>query len=224
MRTEADWLRILIECGVHLTTAGKWAPVFAEQITAGTFSAGDSELDDFLGQILKESARLEKAEENLSYSATRMAQVWPGRYARVDDFGQKMKDAAGLFVPNDRALELHRNPEALANATYGGRLGNVEPGDGWKYRGRGLMQVTGRDNYRVVGETLGIDLLAAPDLMAQPETALRASIAWWEGNVPDGVMGDIRKVTKRVNGADLGLGERETLTLAAQKAIGDASA
>jgi len=212
MRTEADWSRILIECGVHLTTAAKWAPVFAEQIGPDTFSAGDSELDDFLGQILKESAKLEKTEENLSYTATRMAQVWPGRYARVDDFGQKMKDAAGLFVPNDRALELHRNPEGLANATYGGRLGNVEAGDGWKFRGRGLMQVTGRYNYRLVGEALGLDLLENPDQLAQPEAALRASIAWWEGNVPDSVMGDIRKVTKIVNGADLGLAERQDLT------------
>ena len=51
MRTAADWTRILIECGVHLTTAARWAPVFAEHIGQGTFSVGDSELDDFLGQI-----------------------------------------------------------------------------------------------------------------------------------------------------------------------------
>lgn len=210
MRTEADWLRILIECGVHLTTAGKWAPVFAEQITAGTFSAGDSELDDFLGQILKESGKLEKTEEALSYSTERLMAVWPKRFPTPDD-----------------AQPYARSPEALANRVYGGRLGNVNPGDGWMFRGSGLIQVTGRGNVEALMPVIGWTGTAeelAHALRTDPAVALRASIAWWEGNVPDGVMGDIRKVTKRVNGADLGLGERETLTLAAQKAIGDASA
>lgn len=212
MRGAADWLRILIECGVHVTTAGRWADVFAAEIRADTFSLGDAELDDFLGQILKESAKLERTEEALGYSATRMAQVWPGRFARLDDAGVKMKDTAGLFVPNDEALALHMNPEALANRVYGSRLGNNEPGDGWKYRGRGLMQVTGKDNYRAVGEALGLDLVADPDQLNNPAIALRASIAWWEGNIPDAIVGDTMRVTKRVNGGTLGLAERQALT------------
>ena len=198
MRTEADWSRILIECGVHLTTAAKWAPVFAEQIGPDTFSAGDSELDDFLGQILKESGKLEKTEEALSYSAERLMAVWP---TRVPTPGDAQPDA--------------RSPEALANRVYGGRLGNVNPGDGWMFRGGGLIQVTGRGNVEALMPVIGWDGTAeelAHALRTDPATALRASIAWWEGNVPDGVMGDTRKVTKIVNGADLGLAERQALT------------
>lgn len=198
MRTAADWTRILIECGVHLTTAAKWAPVFADLIGPDTFSAGDSELDDFLGQILKESGKLEKTEEGLSYSAERLMAVWPKRFPTLGD-----------------AQPYARSPEALANRVYGGRLGNVNPGDGWMFRGGGLIQVTGRGNVEALMPVIGWDGTAeelAHSLRTDPATALRASILWWEGNVPDGVMGDIRKVTKAVNGADLGLAERQDLT------------
>ena len=203
MRTQADWVRLLVQCGVKAATAARWAPVFAVEAGAGKFSTGDAELDDFLGQVLHESAMLERVEENLNYTAERMCAVWPARFPRVSD-----------------ALPYARSPEALANRVYGGRLGNTQPGDGWRYRGRGLVQVTGRDNYAMVGKAVGLDLIAQPELLAQPAYALRASIAWWEGRIPDSAMGDVVRVTKLVNGGTAGLEHRRQLTEAAGKAVG----
>ena len=203
MKTTADWVRILTQCGVRAATAARWAPVFAAEIQPGTFSAGIGELDDFLGQVLHESGMLERLEENLNYSAERLCEVWPARFPRLAD-----------------ALPYARSPEALANRVYGGRLGNTQPGDGWRYRGRGLLQVTGRDNYAAVGRALVLDLVGNPDQLALPAIALRASIAWWERNVPDSAMGDIKRVTRTVNGGTNGLQHRTELTNAAQKAVG----
>lgn len=201
-----DWLKILTACGVRSDRAASWAPVFDAEIKPGTFSAGGSELDDFLGQVLHESNMLSRLEENLNYtSAARIAAVWPTRFKDASD--------AEAFV---------RNPRGLANKVYGGRMGNHGPNDGWKYRGRGLIQVTGWLNYESVGKRLGLDLIADPDLLASPAIALRASIAWWEGNIPDHVMGNIRKVTQRVNGGTVGLEHREQLTQAADRADGRA--
>lgn len=202
MRTAAEWNQILIACQVKPQTAARWAEVFAAEIQPGTFSAGDSEIDDFLGQILHESGMLERLEEGLSYSAERLMAVWPKRFPTLGD-----------------AQPYARSPEALANRVYGSRLGNTEPGDGWRYRGRGLVQITGRGNYRATGEALGIDLEADPDQLAAPAIALRASIAWWEKNLPDSVMGDIVAVTRRVNGGTVGLADRERLTDEVGRAI-----
>lgn len=204
MRKAADWVRILVQCGVKAVTAARWADVFAAEVGAGKFSAGDAEIDDFLGQVLHESGMLERLEENLNYTrAERLCEVWPTRFKTAGD--------AEKFV---------RNPAALANKVYGGRMGNTDPGDGYRYRGRGLIQVTGRDNYAAVARATGLDLLANPDMLAQPAIALRASIAWWEGRIPDAAMGDVKRVTRLVNGGTHGLAHRKQLTEAAGKAVG----
>ncbi|WP_322741683.1 glycoside hydrolase family 19 protein [Glaciimonas soli] len=203
IRTVNDWHAILISCQVKPATAQRWAAVFAAEISSRTFSLGDSEIDDFLGQVLHESSMLERLEENLFYTTPeRIVAVWPHR-----------------FGTNEQALPYLRNPVALANKVYSNRLGNTTPGDGYQYRGRGLLQVTGKDNYAVVGKALKLDLENTPDLLAQPVIALRASIAWWEGNVPDCIMGDLVRVTKRVNGGINGLAHRELLTSAAMRMI-----
>lgn len=197
-----NWLEILIKCGVRATTAARWAPVFAEAIKPGTFSAGNAELDDFIGQVLHESRRLERLVEDLRYSATRLCEVWPARFPTIA--------AAAPFA---------HNPEALANKVYGGRLGNVRPGDGWLYRGRGLVQVTGRANYAAVGKALGLPLEQQPELLETPRVALLASIAWWERNVPDAFANNPAKVTKAVNGGTAGLAERVALTNKAREGL-----
>jgi putative chitinase len=202
MKTQAEWVRILQQCQVKAATAARWAPVFAAEVKPGTFSAGIGELDDFLGQVLHESGMLERIEENLNYGAARMCQVWPTRFPTAA--------SAASFVGN---------PVALANKVYGGRLGNTQPGDGWRFRGRGLVQVTGRDNYATVGKALGLDLAGNPDMLAQPAIALRASIAWWERKIPDSAMGDVRRITKLVNGGKHGLDDRGRLAALAAKAL-----
>lgn len=198
-----DWAAILSSVGCSNQTATSWAPVFARVITPATFSKGDAELPDFLGQVMHESGMLTRIEENLNYtSAARICAVWPTRFRTQAD--------AEPFV---------RNPQGLANKVYGGRMGNTQPGDGWKFRGRGLLQVTGRDNYRTVGERLGVDLVTAPDLLARPVWALRSAVAWWNRNIPDEALGNVSRITKLVNGGDHGLADRLALTQRAGSAL-----
>jgi putative chitinase len=187
-RDETTWNRVLIQCGVKPITAAMWSIHFASTIKESTFSAGESELDDFLREILHESAMLSRLEEGLNYSAERLMQVWPTRFPTLES-----------------ALPYARNGRVLANKVYDGRMGNVEPGDGFKYRGRGVIMVTGRANYTALSKIMGIDLVNSPDLLAQPVIALKVAIAWWEGNVPDSIMGDLKRVRKAVNGGSTGL-------------------
>jgi putative chitinase len=201
-RSATEWQMILIACGVDDHTASTWGPVFADVITEKSFSQGDLELDDFLGQILHESGKLTRLSENLNYSAERLCAVWPGRFPTLES-----------------AQPFAHNPEALANFVYGGRMGNTEPGDGWFYRGRTPIQLTGKDNYAHVGDLMGQDLVTSPELLEQPRFALEACIHWWEDRIPDSMLGDVTKITKRVNGGLLGLAEREHITQEAKEAL-----
>lgn len=203
-RNASEWNTILIACGVKPFTAAKWGTVFAAVIDEHTFSAGDSEVDDFLGQVLHESAMLERLEEGLYYKTPgRLMATWPTRFKSLAD-----------------ELPYLRNPEALANKVYGGRMGNVNPGDGWRNRGAGLIQVTGADNLRALQKATGIPVFDKPELLRKPTVeALRVVIAWWEGNVPDSLMGDLVKVTKRVNGGTIGLAHRRALTDESRSAL-----
>ncbi len=201
-RTVEQWRRILTDCQCTMHNAEVWAPVLAAGITDSTFSSGERELPDFLGQVLHETSMLSRLIENLNYSkAERIKEVWPKRFTTVE--------AAIPFV---------HNPQALANYVYGGRMGNVHQGDGWKYRGRGF-QVTGHDNYLALGNAIAVDLVADPDRLAEPAIALKAFIAFWERSVPDSVMGDIKRVTLAVNGGDVGLADRLQLTNRAAEAL-----
>jgi putative chitinase len=200
--TQTDWLRILIAAGVRPAVAAPWSAVFAATIRAGTFSAGDADLRNFVGQIVHESQGLTRMVENLNYSALRLTQVWPSRF--------KTLASASLYA---------HAPERLANAVYGGRMGNTEPGDGWRFRGRSPLQITGRANYVAVGTLIGQDLTALPELLEQPHFALEACIAWWEDRIPDTLLGDPERVTRRVNGGIIGLADRIALTDAAGEAL-----
>lgn len=203
-RTPDEWRGILAKLGVKHATAAVWAPIFAEVVGPGTFSKGDGELDDFLGQVLHESNMLEKLEEGLYYKTPgRLMAVWPSRFKTLADERPYL-----------------RNPEALANRVYSGRMGNVAPGDGWRNRGSGLIQITGADNLRAVQAATGVRAYDHPELLRKPSAeALRVCIAWWEGNVPDAIMGNIVKVSKRVNGGTVGLAERRALTDEAGEAL-----
>lgn len=201
-RTASDWNRVLIACNVKPSVAAMWSQVFADTIRDDTFSQGESEIDDFLGQILHESDGLQHLTELMHYSAERLTVVWPSRFPTVND-----------------ARPYANNPEALANKVYGGRMGNNEPGDGWRYRARTPLGITGKDNYQWLGDLLGQDLVSLPELLEQPHYALEACIAWWEGKIPDTMIGDVEKITERVNGGLIGLVDREERTRRAQEAL-----
>lgn len=189
-----EWLRYLMELGVKAATASRWAQPFAEEVQPARFSAGMRDLTAWLPQVLHETGMLERLEENLSYSAERLMAVWPSRFPTMA--------AAEPFA---------RKPEALAEKVYGGRMGNTLPGDGHRFRGRGLIQLTGRAGYRLVGDLLGQDLEGMPHLIEQPRYAIEAAVAWWEGSVPDGMLSDQVKLRRRVNGGEIGLAHCQQL-------------
>src|SRR5205085_6750449 len=103
------------------------------------------------------------------------------------------------------------NPEKLANFVYGGRLGNVNDGDGYKYRGRGFIQLTGRDTYKSIGSMIGVDLVSHPDLAAEPGTAAKIACAFWTSRNINSACdsGDFTQVTQLINGGTNGLADRE---------------
>ena len=158
------------------------------------------ELANFMGQVQVESGNFQHLEENLHYSAERLLKIFPDRN------GLKTLDQARSIVA--------AGPEAVGNAVYGGewgqrRRGNTEPGDGYKYRGRGFIQLTGRKNYQETGEHLNIDLVNHPDDTAKPEIAARAAIDYWKTFVvPRKGKEDVTLATLAVNGGYNGLSER----------------
>lgn len=120
----------------------------------------------FLAQVGHESQNLSRLVENLNYTAQRILEVWPKRFP------------GGVAA----AMRYEHAPERLANCVYANRLGNLGPasGDGWTYRGRGPMSITGRDNYRRCGAEIGKPILEQPDLVASdPHTgSLVATWVW----------------------------------------------
>ncbi|WP_236233198.1 glycoside hydrolase family 19 protein [Pseudomonas tohonis] len=158
----------------------------------------------FLAQVGHESGELTRLVENLSYSAQALANTWPARFAEDPQ--------ARVKAPNGLALRLQRQPEVIANAVYGGRMGNgsAASGDGWCFRGRGLIQLTGRANYVAAGAELGLDLVAQPELLEQPEHAAMAAAWFWASRGLNDLAdrGDFEGITRRINGGLTGLAER----------------
>jgi putative chitinase len=147
----------------------------------------------FIGQCMHESGGFKFLRENLNYSAKGLVATWPSRF------------------PNEEyADEFARKPERIANKVYSGRMGNTEDGDGAKYIGRGLIQLTGKDNYKAVTEALGIDLVANPQLLEEPRYAA-LSAGWFFNkknlNALADVM-DIETMSKRINGGNIGMADR----------------
>jgi putative chitinase len=154
-------------------------------------------LAHFAAQLGHESQGFSRVEENLNYTAPRLREV----------FGER-------FATNALAEPYARNPEALANLVYAARMGNgsVASGDGWTYRGRGLIQLTGRSNYRAAGTALGIGLESDPDQARTPWNA--ALIAGWfwsmrkvNADADQGAAG-LAGVTKKINGGLHGIEDR----------------
>ena len=147
----------------------------------------------FIGQCSYESANFTRLQENLNYSAQRLTQVWPSRFPYII--------AAEPYA---------HNPEKLANFVYAGRMGNLQDGDGYTYRGRGLIQITGREMYAKCGNALGIDLIDNPDLLLTPEYAT-LSAAWFWNKHGLNTLADVQEygtMTRRINGGITGLDDR----------------
>ena len=110
-----------------------------------------------------------------------------------------------------------------AQRRYEGRvdLGNTEPGDGYRFRGRGLLQTTGRNNYKRTGDALGVDLIASPEKLADPEYAARSAAWFWDEHDLNELAdaGNFERITKKINGGLNGYAERVALHNAATEAL-----
>lgn len=156
----------------------------------------------FLSQCAHESNNFRSLQENLNYSEKALNAVF-GRY-----FGAP---------PKRNAAEYARNPEKIANYVYQdefrskrGAMGNTEPGDGWRFRGRGIKQLTGRNNYTAFGKSVGMGAEEAAEYVATEKGALESACWFWATNKLDkwADNGDIKGLTKKINGGTIGLEDR----------------
>jgi putative chitinase len=154
----------------------------------------------FISQCAHESNNFRSLEENLNYSADALARVFP-RY-----FGAGKRDAAAYS----------RNPEKIANYVYmdefrTAKMGNVNPGDGWRFRGRGLKQLTGRDNYTRFGKSVGMTAEQAADYVATEKGAIESACWFWDTNKLNTIADtdDVVLMTRRINGGNIGLEDRQ---------------
>lgn len=200
--TRERWLEVLATCGVRAMTALKWCPHFAKHVQPARFNLGLQEMDDFLAQILHESGNLEHLVENLNYRPETLMRVWPTRFPGMA-----------------KAMQYAYDDEKLATEVYGGRLGNNWEGDGFKYRGRGLIQVTGKANYALLESLTKQPLVDFPVMLEDPETALECSLLWWENKVPDSAIDTIERSTRVVNGGLNGLEDRRKKYAKTQAAL-----
>lgn len=162
----------------------------------------------FLGQTMHESGSFKFTRENLNYSARALMNTWPSRFPDLEI-----------------ASQFERQPEKIANKVYSGRLGNTEDGDGAKYIGRGLIQVTGKENYTHCGEALGVDLIAEPQLLEEPRYAALSAGWFWNKKglnalADEGTKDSFEVMTKRINGGLLGIDDRKSKMIEALKALG----
>ena len=203
---------LLEAMGIRHALAVQWLPHISQAAHRYQIDANPRRLAAWLATIAHESARLTRTVENLNYSAQGLARTWPARYA--DMIGQ----------PNATAQRIAHGPEDIANLTYAGRLGNgsADSGDGWRYRGRGLIQITGRANYARSGAALGVDLIAHPEQLETPFLAALSAAEWWHRHGCNSLAdtGDLAAVTRRVNGGLTGLDDRLKLYAAALTYMG----
>lgn len=155
----------------------------------------------FVAQCAHESNNFNTLEENLNYSEAQLLKVF-GRY-----FGPS---------PKRDAKEYAKNPEKIANYVYMdefrvSKMGNVKPGDGWLFRGRGLKQLTGRENYTNFGKSVGMTAEEAAAYVATEKGAIESACWFWNTKKLNAVAdtGDIVKMTKIINGGDIGLADRK---------------
>ena len=166
------------------------------------------QLARFVAQCGHESGDFNILQENLNYSSERLLAVFPKYFKNLMD---------------TEIVKYSRNQEKIANRVYASRMGNgnEQSGDGWKYKGRGLIQTTGKENYTKCSQFLFKDdtLVKNPELLIQPENALLSAIWFWKSNKLDTIE-SYDTVTKRINGGTHGSDDRNGRLARAKKALG----
>lgn len=173
---------------------GLWSQILSK--TAAEFEINTPDrLSMWLAQCGHESMEFNAVRENLSYSVLGLMKVWPKR-----------------FPTEEAARPFERQPERLANFVYANRLGNGDfaSGDGWKYRGGGILQLTGRENYRNVGKAIGEPLEEQPRKIELRDVSARVGGYFWKSHGCNELAdkGDFRAVTQVINGGQNGADAR----------------
>lgn len=187
----------LIKLGVTRANAAKYADALDQTMAEYNINTRNRKAM-FIAQILHESGKLSRVVENLNYSAERLQVVFP-----------KYFPTAAL------ANAYAKQPEKIGNRVYASRMGNGNEasGDGYKFRGRGCIQLTGRTNYNACGGQVGHDLISDPSWLETPIGAVKSAAWFWSTNGLNKIADtdDIVAATKRINGGTNGLGDRRDL-------------
>lgn len=189
-------MRNLLVKIVDAVTADKWAD--AIQDTCDKFEINTPERQaGFIAQLAHESGMFKFVKENLNYSDKALLAVFP------------------KYFNAENVQAYARQPEKIANRVYANRMGNGDEasGEGFKYCGRGLIQLTGKDNYKRFSDAVGVDFVSNPELVEQPEYACLSAGWFWSVNGLNKLADakDILGMTKRINGGTIGLAHREEL-------------
>lgn len=179
----------------------EWARALIEQMPQWDIDTPKEEAS-FMAMVAQESRALSVFEEKLGYSAGRLVHVWPTRFYIGDPVEGKRN-----------ATEYAFNGRRLAEFVYGGRMGNGPEGsgDGWKYRGRGPVMLTGKKNHMAAQGALGISIVVNPDLILTPSIGARVACWFWKANGFDSIDDDnsVRAETRKLQGGEEALPQRQ---------------
>lgn len=193
--------------GISAGLAARWfLPIDAAMKEFGITAVNDKAM--FIAQLGHESAGFTSLVESFNYSVDGLKKT----------FGKRLTPYQAEMFGRIDGKQVAHQPQ-IANLVYGGRMGNVNQGDGWKYRGRGLLQITGRENYTRCGAALKLDLVSMPELLEQERHAAR-SAAWYYAL--RGCLlysGDVVRITQIINGGQNGLTDRQQRYTRAQAAM-----
>jgi putative chitinase len=176
--------------------AEKWVQPINETLERFNITTQE-QIAGFLAQCSHESAGFGVTKENLNYSADSLRRVFT-KYFPIDAIAQ----------------EYHRNPEKIANRVYGNRMGNGDEasGEGYKFCGRGLIQLTGKNNYQAFSIYVDMpEIMDNPSMVEDPKLAVLSAGWFWHTNNLNSKAGDIKALTKAINGGFIGLEHREQL-------------
>ncbi|EFC9762304.1 glycoside hydrolase family 19 protein [Escherichia coli] len=162
----------------------------------------------FIAQVGHESAGFSLLEESFNYSVEGLKKT----------FGKRLTPYQCEMLGRVDGKQVAHQPQ-IANLVYGDRMGNNSPGDGWKYRGRGLLQITGRENYTKCGAALKLDLISTPELLTQEKYATRSAAWFFSSSGCLMYSGDVVRVTQIINGGQNGIKDRRECYSKAKAAL-----
>ncbi|MDW2745130.1 glycoside hydrolase family 19 protein [Atlantibacter subterraneus] len=197
--------------GISAGLAARWFPhIDAAMKEFGITAATDQAM--FIAQTGHESVGFTRLVESMNYSVAGLAD-----FVRAGRLTQDQANALGRRS-YEKVLPLERQ-RAIANLVYSKRLGNKAAGDGWKYRGRGLIQITGQANYTKCGTALKLDLVTSPELLEQDRNAARSAAWFYAAHGCLLYSGDLARVTQIINGGQNGIEDRRQRYKRAQAAL-----